>query len=122
MMFFHTGSVLPLLSLVTGRVLPFVSPAETDHLLDHELAIGQLTHIHCIGDPRCRACCANVGATMIPELRETASLIFDLQGRAIPIATALAPGKLAWACGADIKAELGDVGRQLRIQLGWRHA
>lgn len=119
---FHIGSVLPLLCSATGRVfLAFLPRAETDHLLDQELATGSLTRAdaEAIRAEVKAAGFAHVEGTMVPGLRATAFPILDLQGRAILSATALAPGQTASAHEASVARELGRLCEEISAKLGW---
>ncbi len=119
---FHVGSVLPLLYSATGQVfLAFLPRAETQPLLDAELAAGEMTRedvATLCGAVRAKGC-AHVEGTMIPGLRATAFPIFDLQGRTILTATALAPAQVSRRDEAAITAELGQTCRRISAQLGW---
>lgn len=120
---FNVGSVLPLLTSATGHVfLSFCPPSYTDHLLAAELAGSTLdaAYVAAVRHDVRGAGCARVEGTMIPGLRATAFPIFDLQGRAILSATALAPGTAIAATGAAMEAELGALCGQLSRQLGWQ--
>ncbi len=119
---FNIGSVLPLLSSATGQIfLSYAPENEVAPLLDAELeASGQSSDT--VGTIRARVLAegmARVEGTMIPGLRATAFPIFDLQGRAILSATALAPGASTLPDEKKTTAALGDVCRQISEQLGY---
>lgn len=119
---FNVGSVLPLLFSATGHAfLAFVPEAETDHLLAREMKDSRTTPAE-VAALRARVRAqgfAHVEGTMIPGLRATAYPVFDLQGRAILTATALAPGDIGPANEDTTTAELGEVCRAVSAELGW---
>ncbi|MFT3966173.1 MAG: IclR family transcriptional regulator [Sphingobium sp.] len=119
---FTVGSVLPLLYSATGHAFLSFSPASyTDHLLEAELKESALTRtdVDALCETVRAAGHAHVEGTMIPGLRATAFPIFDLQGRAILTATALAPDGKPGAPMDRATQELGEICRDLSAQLGW---
>jgi DNA-binding IclR family transcriptional regulator len=122
---FYIGSVLPLTTSATGQAfLAFVPRIETDGLLAEELATSILTHdeVEAIRTRVRAAGFAHVAGSMVPGLRATAFPIFDLQGRAILTATALAPDQIAPEHEQVTTGELRALCRQLSLQLGWTGA
>jgi DNA-binding IclR family transcriptional regulator len=119
---FNIGSVLPLLSSSTGQIFLSYSPEnEIAALLETELsASGQSPDLVEIIRKRVLADgCARVEGTMVPGLRATAFPIFDLQGKAILSATALAPGNTTLPDEKNSTAELGKVCKEVSLQLGY---
>lgn len=119
---FQIGSVLPLASSATGLVfLAFAPHVATDALLERELAVSALdrAEVEALRETVRAAGFAQADGTMIPGLRATAFPIFDLQGRAILTATALAPGHVARDHETRTTRELGEICRELSLQLGW---
>ncbi|MET0363778.1 MAG: IclR family transcriptional regulator [Sphingobium sp.] len=119
---FNIGSVLPLLSSATGQVfLSYASANEIAPLVEAELAsTGQSPDVvEAIRKRVLTDGMARVEGTMIPGLRAAAFPIFDLQGNAILSATALAPGGTTLRDEKKTTAELGEVCRQISLQLGY---
>ncbi|SEN67590.1 transcriptional regulator, IclR family [Sphingomonas gellani] len=125
---FNVGAVLPLLHSATGHIfLSFLPEQEIDGLLQREgggetVDVAQVQTIR----KRVRAAGrADVEGTLIPGLRATACPIFDLQGRPILSATALAAGTSARAGDKardkDAMADLVETCRDVSARLGWRH-
>lgn len=122
---FQIGAVLPLLSSATGHAfLAFVPAVETDHLVAQELAASGLTQDE-VETVRARvhaAGFAHAEGALVPGLRATAFPIFDLQGRAILTATALATGPGPSDHEQTTTRELGEICAGLSAQLGWMGA
>lgn len=117
----HVGAILPLLSSATGRVfLTFVPPSETVALVTSEqkrtpVKPSELSEIRETIEQAGRAV---ESGTVIPGLHATAYPIFDLQGRATLVATALtAIGDVA-AREASVQ-ELGTLCLQISAEVGW---
>lgn len=119
---FGVGAVLPLLYSATGHIfLSFVPEVETEPLLEREVSAGGVTAAEVAairGRVRAEGQ-AHVEGTMIPGLRATAFPIFDLQGRAILSATALAPGVPPPEGDAAILDALASACRSVSTSLGW---
>jgi DNA-binding IclR family transcriptional regulator len=120
----HVGAVLPLLSSATGRVfLAFVPASEVAALVDHEVqqepGLGASMARLC-EEVRAHGRAVESG-TVIPGLHATSYPIFDLQGRALLVATALSLEKSAGS-DADTVKELGELCRQISAELGWLDA
>lgn len=117
----HVGAVLPLSTSATGRVfLANVPRSETADLLADEVARNQ-------SDPRLlddiRSAIRVDGkavetGTVIPGLHATAYPIFDLQGRAVLVATALVSEASAEG-SQDVIAQLGDLCLAISREMGW---
>jgi DNA-binding IclR family transcriptional regulator len=115
------GAVLPLSTSATGRVfLAFVPRSETADLIDAER---QKTSTD---GPSIDRIWTTVGAdgkavetgTVIPGLHATAFPIFDLQGRAMLVATALVSEADAESREGAV-TELGELCRYISAEMGW---
>ena len=117
----HVGAVLPLLTSATGRVfLAFVPASETSVLVESEQRTYpalSVTIPELRDSIRARGHSVETG-TVIPGLNATAFPIFDLQGRALLVATALVTEATA-PSRADAVKELGELCRQISSDLGW---
>jgi DNA-binding IclR family transcriptional regulator len=117
----HVGAVLPLLSSATGRVfLAFVPASEVSALVERELE--QTPTLRAAldsqaDDVRAQGKAVESG-TVIPGLHATSYPIFDLQGRALLVATALSLEKSADSDAVTVN-ELGELCRQISAELGW---
>jgi DNA-binding IclR family transcriptional regulator len=117
----HVGAVLPLAASATGRVfLAFVPGPETGDLIDVERrqypkAIVSIDTIRAV--VRADGKAVETG-TVIPGLHATAFPIFDLQGRAMLVATALVSVSSAESRKGAI-SELGDLCRHISAEMGW---
>jgi DNA-binding IclR family transcriptional regulator len=117
----HVGAVLPLSTSATGRVfLAFIPASETADLMNSEQ---QHTRVESPSVDQIRAAVRTAGkavetGTVIPGLHATAFPIFDLQGRAILVATALTSAALADSRDETI-AELGALCRHVSAEMGW---
>ncbi|SFG45032.1 transcriptional regulator, IclR family [Novosphingobium sp. CF614] len=117
----HVGAVLPLLTSATGRVfLAYVPGSETADMADAE------RQQSATDGPSIDWIRATVRAdgkavetgTVIPGLHATAFPIFDLQGRAMLVATALVSEVGAERRGHAV-AELGALCRHVSAEMGW---
>lgn len=119
---FNVGSVLPLLYSATGQAfLAFVPPAETEQLLERELALGVMSRADAEvlrQQVRARGF-GHVEGAMVPGLRATAFPIFDLQGRAVLTATALSPEAFDNPGREGALSDLRDLCQDISGQLGW---
>jgi DNA-binding IclR family transcriptional regulator len=117
----HVGAVLPLSTSATGRVfLAFVPGSETADLLETERdqAFPDGPSIEQIRKGvRADGKAVETG-TVIPGLHATAFPIFDLQGRAVLVATALV-AEMAANSRQDAIAELGALCRHISAEMGW---
>jgi DNA-binding IclR family transcriptional regulator len=114
--------VLPLLTSATGQIfLSYAAANQIAPLLDAELAAsGQAREgVEAIRARVAAEGMAGVEGTMIPGLRAVAFPIFDLQGKAILSATALSTGNKMRPDEKESTAELGQVCRQISLQLGY---
>jgi DNA-binding IclR family transcriptional regulator len=117
----HVGAVLPLLTSATGRVfLGFVPGSETADLVDAER---QQAPTDAPSIDQIRAAVRADGkavetGTVIPGLHATAFPIFDLQGRAMLVATALV-SEAGAESREDAVAELGSLCRHISAEMGW---
>lgn len=117
----QVGVVLPLAASATGRVfLAFAPPAETAAAMEAEGSDGIDRVI--LDDLRARV--RHDGrsvetGSVIPGLRATAFPIFDLQGRAILVATVLGLVDNWNDQIAEDVAHLGVLCRQISAELGW---
>jgi len=117
----HLGSILPLSTSATGRVfLAFIPPSETADLIAAEApdAATDSPSIMQIRAAVRAAGKADETGAVIPGLHATAFPIFDLQGRAILVATALTS---SGALDNREKAidELGALCRHVSAEMGW---
>lgn len=117
----NVGAVLPLTSSATGHVfLAFVPKSETADILDrvegHDP--GDLAKVDRIRTSVRAEGKAIESGSVIPGLHATAFPIFDLQGRAILVATGLVSEANA-ASRADRVSELGEICRHISAELGW---
>jgi DNA-binding IclR family transcriptional regulator len=117
----HVGSVLPLATSATGRVfLAFIPGSETADLVQAErpdapaesLSIDQIR-----AAVRADGKAVETG-TVIPGLHAAAFPIFDLQGRATLVATALL-SEAAQLSRRDAINELGALCRHISVEMGW---
>jgi DNA-binding IclR family transcriptional regulator len=117
----HVGAVLPLSTSATGRVfLAFIPGSETVDLINAEQ---QYAPAESPSIDQIRAAVRAAGkavetGTVIPGLHATAFPIFDLQGRAILVATALTSAA-AMDSRDEAIAELGALCRHVSAEMGW---
>jgi len=117
----HVGSVLPLLTSATGQVfLAFVPPSETAGLIAAERPREQAADmpVEAIAQAVRSQGSAMQSSTVIPGLAATAFPIFDLQGRAQLVATALTSEADTEGRAASV-AELGTLCRHISAEAGW---
>ncbi len=117
------GSVLPLLRSATGQVFLSFSPeAEVAALVAQEVERAPMTAatIAAIRASVRATGFAQDRGTLIPGLRATAFPIFDLQGRATLVATAIAVDAVPYRDGEKALAELGRRCAAVSAGLGWR--
>jgi DNA-binding IclR family transcriptional regulator len=119
----HVGAVLPMLASATGRVfLAFVPASETIALVETELRsarTGTKTLDHIREQVRKDQKAVETG-TVIPGLRATAFPIFDLQGRAILVATALMSEAKENPGTTAVVEDLQRLCTEMSEELGWR--
>lgn len=117
----HVGSVLPLSTSATGRVfLGFIPASETADLVMAERR-GAVRDTPSIDEIRAAVRAEGKAVetgTVIPGLHATAFPIFDLQGRATLVATALASESAVKHRQGAIE-ELGTLCRHVSAEMGW---
>ncbi|CAN5303513.1 IclR family transcriptional regulator [soil metagenome] len=117
----HVGAVLPLSTSATGQIfLAFVPRSETADLVDAErrnASQGGPSIDQVRKTVRAAGKAVETG-TVIPGLHATAFPIFDLQGRAILVATALIP-EVSAERNSGAVAELGVLSRRISAEMGW---
>ncbi|MDO6415314.1 IclR family transcriptional regulator [Sphingomonas sp. BIUV-7] len=117
----HVGAILPLLSSATGRVfLAFVPPSETAALVksEQQRQLMEESQLNEIRESIERTGKAIESGTVIPGLHATAFPIFDLQGRATLVVTALTAIDDVAAREASV-LELGSLCLQISAEVGW---
>ncbi|MDF0546254.1 MULTISPECIES: IclR family transcriptional regulator [Sphingobium] len=117
----QVGVVLPLAGSATGRVfLAFAPPAETAAAMTYEGSDGM--ERAALDDMRSsvrREGRSVEPGSLIPGLRATAFPIFDLQGRAILVATVLGLVNDWNPKIAQLVGQLGGLCKQISAELGW---
>jgi DNA-binding IclR family transcriptional regulator len=117
----HVGAVLPFSTSATGRVfLAFIPGSETADLINVER---QYAAVDSLSIDQIRATVRTAGkavetGTVIPGLHATAFPIFDLQGRAILVATALTSAATVDS-REEMIAELGALCHHISAEMGW---
>lgn len=117
----HIGAVLPLLASATGQVfLAYVPESETAAIAEREQGGRSMPAPtpDAIREAVRRAGKATESESVIPGLHATAFPIFDLQGRALLVATALTAGP-ATGLRADAVLELGKLCARISAEAGW---
>jgi len=118
----HVGAMLPLSNSATGRVfLAFAPASETAALVERErrengLSADALDAI--VAQVQERSMAEETGS-VIPGLHAAAFPIFDLQGRAVLVATALMAEASAGERRTAVR-ELGELCHRMSAELGWR--
>ena len=119
----HVGSILPLTTSATGRIfLAFVPPSETVRLVQEELHASASEASRALAEIRAsmaKGMKAEEIGTVIVGLHATAFPIFDLQGRAILVATALTSADQLHSGTAGAIDEMGLLCRKMSTELGW---
>jgi DNA-binding IclR family transcriptional regulator len=119
----NIGSVLSLLHSATGQVfLAYSAHSEIAGLLERELAADNSAGIdvNALRTKVRNQGKASVSGTVAPGLRATAFAIFDLQGRPILSATAIASDAVSTSDDGKLHAELGEVCTSISERLGGR--
>lgn len=115
------GSVLPLLRSATGRIFfAFADPAHIDRLGADKIAAekARVPDFEALRAATRARLTANVEGDVIPGLRAVAAPVFDLQGRLVLVASALANEALPATEDAAATAELLTACRRLTEALG----
>jgi len=119
----HVGAILPLVASATGRVfLAYVPPSETIALVESELQTTPEKAAATLEEIRRTTAAERMAeehGTVIVGLQATAFPIFDLQGRAILVATALTSQANPHSGASVAIGELGTLCRQMSAELGW---
>ena len=117
---FGVGSVMPLLFCATGRVfLTFLSAHELEGSLAAARAdVSKVPDLEPIRRAVRETLTADSDGDVFVGLRTVASPIFDMQGRAVVVATAVATNGFPRESDAEVAAKLRDMCRAATVEAG----